>query len=344
MGTKKVDIANIDITGVSVGANAVYVAANARFEWVLGAYSAGGGGSASTQAQGSVSGYTSGGGTPARVDTVDKFPFSSDTDATDVGELTQPRGVIGGGQSSSTHGYTSGGMLDSTPQTVNTIDKFPFSSDTNASDVGDLAVGVRQNAGVSSASDGYTLGGTRPLGARSFIQKFPFTSDTNATSVANLTAARNNFAGQSSTTHGYASGGVGPPVYDTIDKFTFASDSDATDVGEMPSPVYGTAGQNSSTHGYNSSGSRPGYSNVIDKFPFSSDSPAVDVGDVTQARRQAAGQSSTTDGYTSGGYYSPPPYIANKDTIDKFPFASDTDATDVGNLSQARSNSAGQQV
>ena len=38
MGTKKVDIANIDITGVSVGANAIYVAANARFEWILGTY------------------------------------------------------------------------------------------------------------------------------------------------------------------------------------------------------------------------------------------------------------------------------------------------------------------
>ena len=38
-------------------------------------------------------------------------------------------------QSSTTHGYTTGG---GTPAKVNTIDKFPFASDTNASDVGDL--------------------------------------------------------------------------------------------------------------------------------------------------------------------------------------------------------------
>ena len=38
------------------------------------------------------SGYSSGGRVPASVDTIEKFPFAADANATDVGDLTQSRG------------------------------------------------------------------------------------------------------------------------------------------------------------------------------------------------------------------------------------------------------------
>ena len=53
--------------------------------------------------QGSTSGYTSGGRgtpTPSYYNIIDKFPFSSDANATDVGDLTQARGFIAGNSSS----------------------------------------------------------------------------------------------------------------------------------------------------------------------------------------------------------------------------------------------------
>ena len=64
--------------------------------------------------QGSTSGYTSGGqnppspAPPAGVNTIDKFPLSSDANATDVGDLSQTRTQLSG-QSSAENGYTSGG-------------------------------------------------------------------------------------------------------------------------------------------------------------------------------------------------------------------------------------------
>ena len=58
---------------------------------------------------------------------------------------------------------------------------------------------------------------------------------------------------------------------------------------------------------------------------------------MTQARNTAAGQSSTASGYSSGGSG----YV---NTIDKFSFSSDGNATDVGDLTQAREQAAGQQV
>jgi len=60
------------------------------------------------------------------------------------------------------------------------------------------------------------------------------------------------------------------------------------------------------------------------------------VGDLTQSRRRAAGQSSTESGYTAGGQ--------TVNTIDKFPFSADANATDVGDLTQARQFVTGQQV
>ena len=63
---------------------------------------------------------------------IDKFPFASDANATDVGDLFQSR-LGAAGQSSTASGYTSGGNPGS-----NTIDKFPFASDGNATDVGNL--------------------------------------------------------------------------------------------------------------------------------------------------------------------------------------------------------------
>ena len=95
--------------------------------------------------QGETSGYTSGGDTPsAKVNTIDKFPFAiGGGTGTDVGNLTVAR-TAGAGHSSSVSGYTSGG---DNPSKRNEIDKFPFSSDANATDVGDLTVARSRTTG-----------------------------------------------------------------------------------------------------------------------------------------------------------------------------------------------------
>ena len=84
-----------------------------------------------------VSGYSSGGEAPPSVDTIQKFSFAADGNATDVGNLTQARSLLAG-QSSTTFGYTSAGLAPAAPQPQPTVDKFPFASDANATDVGDL--------------------------------------------------------------------------------------------------------------------------------------------------------------------------------------------------------------
>lgn len=281
--------------------------------------------------QGSNSGYTAGGLTPPSLvthDVIDKFPFASDGNATDVGDLTAAR-FGASGQSSDVSGYSSGGLTEFSPSPTsrtNIIDKFPFASGGNATDVGDITIAKRKSAGQSSDVSGYASGGY-VLSSSNVIDKFPFASDANATDVGDLTIASQYSAGQSSTTHGYTSGRT------TVDKFSFATDGNATNVGILPFSRTRVAGQSSNVSGYVSVGAS------IDKFPFASDGNATTVGDLSVGRYEVVGQSSTVSGYTSGGYS--PSSIYN--VVDKFPFASDGSATDVGDLTVARRASAGQQ-
>ena len=134
-------------------------------------------------------------------------------------------------------GYTSGGVA------IDTIDKFPFATDANATDVGDLTQARTMPAGQNSADNGYASGGLAYPLALNTIDKFPFASDANATDVGDLTQARGWFAGQSSTASGYSSGGLSPVRVNTIDKFPFASDANATDVGDLTQARRSAAGQ-----------------------------------------------------------------------------------------------------
>ena len=93
----------------------------------------------------------------------------------------------------SNYGYASGGSGSS-----NVIEKFPFSSDANATDIGDLTVARNGAAGQSSTTHGYSAGGYQPSGPSNVIDKFPFASDFSgtATDVGDLTSGKYYGAGQ----------------------------------------------------------------------------------------------------------------------------------------------------
>lgn len=293
--------------------------------------------------QGSVAGFTSG-GVPTD-GAIQKFPFTSDTNATQIGTLgINSYNHASVGQSSSVSGYVSGGYTAPPGIRRNEITKFSFSSNQNGTDVGDLTVARSGVGGVSSSVSGYSGGGFGPTHS-TVIDKFPFATDTNATNVGTLTQARVGGSGHTSLTEGYVSGGAGsaPAAVNTIDRFPLAADTNATDVGDLSTTNGSASGQSSTTHGYASGGGTiPAKLNTIDKFAFASSANASNIGNLTQARFIGAGQSSITHGYMSGGYIGPAPSI-NSNTIDKFPFAADTNASDVGDLSTGKYGPTGAQ-
>ena len=230
---------------------------------------------------------------PSTANVIEKFPFSSDDNGSDVGDLTKNRNRATG-QSSQTDGYTSGGygVPPGSPLLLNVIDKFPFSSDANASDVGDTTVGRRASSSSASPTHGYNAGGNNPGSGTQVdvIDKFPFSSDDNATDVGNLVAAKGyTGGGQTSSSHGYVSGGeLTSGASNVIEKFAFASDGNASDVGDLLNTTELTSGTSSSSNGYVAGGSPS--TNVIQKFPFSSDDNSSDVGDLLASKGNLAGQ------------------------------------------------------
>lgn len=126
-------------------------------------------------------------------------PFSSDASII-VGGLTWP-GYYAVGVSGETAGYALGGSpaysnSASTPnpslQEHDNIQKFLFSSDTDATDIGQLAQTRQQMTGFSSTTDGYGAGGVvRPANtAKDEIYKFPFSSESTVSDQAEMVIAR----------------------------------------------------------------------------------------------------------------------------------------------------------
>ena len=273
------------------------------------------------------------------------FPFSADSNATDVRDLTVNNGYLAG-HSSTENGYTSCGFQQLIPGGVtyrSNIDKFSFASSAATTNIGNMTQGRYHCAGNSSRISGYCTGGTFSGSGSTTIDKFPFISDGGGTSVGTLTAVTLDHATQSSQTDGYVSGGYpfwSPGYHNKIERFPFSTDTNSTDLADLTGNTYYLTGQSSGTHGYVSAGYGPvppgPLTAKIEKFSFAAGTNATNIGNLTQARYGPAGHSSLTHGYTAGGAPEPPSNV-----IDKFPFATDTNATDVGDLAQARYVAAG---
>lgn len=300
--------------------------------------------------QGQNYGYMFGGvntSTFADAAIIAKFPFAaSTTNAVSIGNLTVARRAgTNTGQKSNDYGYNAGGGAPGGPGSVtvnNTIDRFPFASDGNAADVGDLTVAKYAGSGQSSSSSGYNGNGNIASGApvsatkTNALDKFPFAvATTNATDVADMTTAASSIGGYSSSDYGYsAGGGIGPTNQNVIDRFPFASDSNASDVGDLTVARSNNSGHSSVDYGFAAGGFIPSYVCTIDRFPFAVASVnATNTANLTYGEYAFGSQSSFDYGYLTGGTFNPPvaPVIATW-RINRFPFASAVTNAGVGNL------------
>ena len=129
--------------------------------------------------QGSNHGYTSGGiGPSGNTDVIDKFSFTSNGNATDVGNLTSTSGQGAAGQSSTTNGYATAFQTFSSK-----IDKISFASGGDATTSGTLPYSSDGLCGQSSTANGYASGNS------GYVNKFPFAADADAVDVVNLVGA-----------------------------------------------------------------------------------------------------------------------------------------------------------
>ena len=302
--------------------------------------------------QGQFNGYHIGGnGNGPIYDRIERSSYSSDTNSVDVGDLTTDRVGITPSLKSMTHGYCAGGG-DNAGARTNTIEKFQFASSANAVDVSDMTASTHYAAGASSADNCYMAGGGIGASTNSNkIEKLVKSTEVNSTDIGDLTRITTEVCGATDTSggFGYMASGVAagtPAGSNVIDRFSFASGTqNATDVGDMNSPSYGGSGASSLTHGYTMGGYSNAYLDKIEKYAFASSANATDIGNLSTAAANEthSGNSSTTHGYAAGGIQTGTPLATYISRIDKFPFATDTNATAIADLTIVKSNLAGTQ-
>jgi len=137
---------------------------------------------AASQTHGYYAGPYTGGGFNNFI--IEKYSFSVDGNSVDVGDLTlSTYAAYPAGASSTTHGYRAGGN-DGGSNKTNVIDRWSFSTDGDATDVGDLVTAAGNMGGTSSTTHGYSVAGHSTDGG---IQKWAYAASSTATSVGDLT-------------------------------------------------------------------------------------------------------------------------------------------------------------
>ena len=264
-------------------------------------------------------------------------------------------GYIGGG---GTYGLSFGnsnseGSNGNALSGINQMEKCLITSESYQSlgtELGSGNNGMLAPNSTSSSTNAYYFG--RDFGAN----KFPFANDTTSTYVYPLATRRVGQGGSTqSQEHGYIFGGYGAFFGDRserIDRHPFGSVNSSTDVGNLIGDEnVNITGCSSISDAYASGGVGNPYTanqrNNIQKWPFASASTnASDIADLAYTTSDASGHSSADNGYVCSGVVNQPTawfgsHLATSNDIQKFPFASNNNATDVASLVQTRRLSTG---
>ena len=273
--------------------------------------------------QGTLYGYLLGGNTGPAVDHIQKWPFATDSDATDVANLTVARDYGCAGLTSASYGYMAGGT------STNNIERWIFSSDADATETGDLTVTGGGSTGASSETTGYVFKGS-PASRGNIVEKFSVADGTqNASKLGDLVAVTSTGYGHSSVTKGYTAGGYNyapsPAGFTTvIQAVTFADESIDTSVGDIMVGGNGRESASSVTHGYCAGGENR--TDRIDNYSFADESVKADVGDLDGSSAYGTGGAgnSLLNAYFASGHVT--------DAIDKLNFASGGNAVAVAGV------------
>jgi hypothetical protein len=256
-----------------------------------------------------------------------------------LGELQRPSVTYmpGSGRGFTNAGSTTGGAAGST----NTIEMIFVPTLGNALDFGDLTVARQLPSSTNSITRSCVAGGESPGGIINTIDCYEMQSLGNASDFGDLTVTRRSFQnGGTNGSRGTFHGGNTPSVSDVIDYITIASAGNATDFGNLTVARDGAGTLSSPTRTVTGGGYAGGDLNVIDYITTASTGNATDFGDLTVARYHLSPVSSTTRGVWIAGY-APGIGSTRTDVMDYVTIASTGNATDFGDLAQARAAGAG---
>jgi len=195
--------------------------------------------------------YSSGGASPTpagpKDNRIQKFAFTSSSAAVCVGTLVDDT-ESSRGATSGENGYHFGAETAPTSPVACVINRYPFATDSPATNVGDATFLSRGHGSSSKENAYHGVGNALFAPGTAGLQKMPFANDTTTSSIGALSpTARcsSTHAAQASQTHGFFSGGFEPGQIQEVQNFPFSSDTSATCVGCLTLARYAGAGASS---------------------------------------------------------------------------------------------------
>ena len=307
--------------------------------------------------------------TPTWLHAVQKINFANDETSTFISAPTGIGRRYSSSVGSQTDGFVIAGQASPSPgpaQYKSSGLKYPFAGAAAVSTVSNISTVIRYaHSSCQSMNDGYNIGGlpTSPS-VTTVIDKFPFASTHTAVSFSGLIAPPSSAgvyrtAGASSLTHGYVAGGNTYPPYTSLSsiyKFPFTNSAvSAYNVASLVTLKAYACGVPNGEFAYFGGGDTPPSSiyasDSIEKFSMVTDANATDIGNLSSFRNELTPHVSTTHGYMAGGVGPNPPssgsppyaYGIAINTVDKFPFSSDGNSSDVADLVANQGSGAGTQ-
>jgi len=268
------------------------------------------------------------------VNIVDKIIVETEGNATDFGDTSATKYLVGG-FSSDTRSIVAGGYGSTA---YNVLEYFTFSSAGNATDFGDLSAVAYGCAGIANNVRGIITLGFSVSSYVNTVEYVTIPSTGNATDFGNLNNAVAYSGSGGSSTRGIIGGGTGASKTNVIDYFTIASTGDATDFGDLTEARYtGGASNNTRCIFFGGNPTASGYSNVIDYITIASTGNATDFGDAGRIADYIDGLANSTKGIFAGGRND----SGNFNDIQQVTIATTGNATDFGDLTVAKEGTAG---
>ena len=202
----------------------------------------------SSQTRGIIAG--GGGDSPAQTNVIQFVTIATIGNATDFGDLLNPKDTSMAKNGSSTRMLICGGR-DYTPSAANTnvIEFITIATTGNSQNFGDLTSARSGGTGCSSATRGVIVGGRTPT-VLNTIDFVTIASAGDATDFGDLTAVNAFLGGANNSIKGIFAGGSTPTKLSTIQSIEIATTGDAVAFGDnnVTDPVTGR-GTCSDSHG-----------------------------------------------------------------------------------------------
>ena len=227
------------------------------------------------------------------------------------------RGIIAGGRN------PSGNRIDN-------LDMIHIPTLGNAVDFGNITTATINGACLSSTTR-MLVGGGDVASNTDVIEYIEMATLGNAADFGNLDDARTALSALASSTRGVW-GGYGPDG-NVIQYVTIASLGNTSDFGDLTSARYDAVGASSPTRGVFMGGSA---SDVIDYITIASTGNATDFGDLTTNCNSGTGGGNGIRAVIAGGFRNPGGGTAGTNIVEYVTIASTGDATDFGDLTEAR--------